>query len=292
MRQRRWSRKLALLVAVGALVPTQVSAGEAGSGTDPLEAITGSAAGKAAVARATTLLDDVGFRVDAGRLRAYANAGGDILVVPESVLETPALNARRDPHLEWQVGTTIEADPLEGLSASVDTRVAAAAYWSQRESGCFAWLRRNESYSAPCYYIHKLINDGDWGRDYWSLKYKTTIGAEGASANWDGWISSVRTPGSTTQTWFDWDPGGDVRSNCQDVTLGVQVRLATASISATRCERWDMTLSSTPGTFRNHWNCDCFIPTDEERQVAFVIGVTTAQNRSPLWNLAHGFRGG
>ena len=81
-------------------------------------------------------------------------------------------------------------------------------------------------------------------------------------------------------------------TNCTDLTLGVTARIVTASIGATRCERWDMTYYETPGSYRNHWNCDCFFPLQADRQVAYVIGVTTSNASSPRWNLAYGFRGG
>lgn len=211
--------------------------------------------------------------------------------------------------IEPSAGSTAESDVPSGravqyvLSVPVGERIqrlsgpdsparneptAVSPYWLERESSCFAWIRNGSAYLAPCYYIHQLMNDGDGTRDYFALKFRAT---SGGGRRWDAWLESIRPSSSARQYWYDWAPGGDVTSNCQNVSLGFPVLGVIATMTSTRCERWDMTLWEDPGHFRNKWNCDCWFGIDADREVAFQIAVKMNQGTTPRWTLSAGFTG-
>ncbi len=232
--------------------------------------------------------------IDLADLRVCPVADGYI-VVPRTVELAVASSSASDAFsghaaraiVSLLAGASIA--PLEDPEsfASLD-QTAVGPYWREREANCFAWVRNGSAYLAPCYYIHQLMNDGDGARDYYTLKFRAT---SGGGRRWDAWLESVRAAGSAAQYWYDWAPGGDVTSNCQNVSLSSPVLGLMATLTSTRCERWDMTLWADAGHFRNKWNCDCWLGIDADREVAFQIGVKMNQGTTPRWTLSAGFTG-
>lgn len=282
------------MVLAACLVPTAAVNADGPNVTD----ISGTSRGRQAVADAGRLFAAQGVTIGTDRLRVH-QIEQDLIVVPDTVTLSSATVARvrrgdrtaLENVVQLLVGSGA-ASPDEAITASAGALLAAAPYWQEKERGCFAWLRKGGSFMAPCYYIHKLVNDGDGSRDYYTLKYKATVGTDRfGSGNYDAWIESIRTSGSYRQYWYDWEPGADVSGNCGETSLSFAVKGVMATFSATRCERWDMTLWQDAGHFRNKWNCDCWIPVAQDRQVAFQIGVATDQSRTPLWTVSAGFSG-
>jgi hypothetical protein len=301
------TRKARVAIIVSVVTSATVLASNAvAAPPSPWTDISETARGRAAVARAETLFGEGQVRIAAADLRVFDVDDGDVLVVPgwvrpETFLTRDVVeNGRVATEAEAAVviglhppGSTTESAPaLEGQLAAADGLTAAAAYWSQYDSGCFAWLKNGGSYMAPCYYVSKLINDGSSTRDYFALRQRASIGTQKTgSGNYDGWIMSTRTSGSPSQAWIDWEPGAEVRGNCGTLELSVAAKGVAIGISATACERWDPTLWEAAGHFRNKWNCDCFVGVSGMRQVASNIAVSVAQGKYPSWTLTAGFKG-
>ena len=290
-----------VLVTAASLVTSGASAAPASPWSD----VTRSARGQAAAARAAGLFDAANVPTARSDLRVYDVENGDLVVLPRWV--EPASFVSRSVIRNGHPAVEAEASVIIGLQsrrqsaegvAAVDGHVAgtgpmaAAAYWSQYDSGCFAWLRQGGSYMAPCYYVSKLMNDGNSKRDYFALRQRASLGTQKAgSGNYDGWLMSKRTAGSATQYWADWEPGAEIRGNCGSVNLAVMAKGVTIGISATACDRWEPTLWEAPGHFRNKWNCDCFVGVSGMRQVASNIAVAVPQGRYPSWTISAGFLG-
>jgi hypothetical protein len=299
---RSGSRRFAAVVAVATLM-TATAGAAAAPPARAWQYITGTHRGRDAAEKSAARFSQAGVRTRAGDLRVLEGAGGDVLVLPTSVKVESVIRrdvVDRDRLLtELNAAITVgagaadaaEAAALDGQLASTEGVVAAVPYWSEKSRGCFSWLRRGGSYMAPCYYINKLINDGDGARDYFSLRQKATIGVDQFPWTiYDGWVQSVRAAGTSAQTWYDWDPGGTISGGCSSTSVSVSVKLVEIGIGATRCERWEPTLWQDAGHFRNKWNCDCFFGVGDARQVASAIAVSVGQGKSPVWTLSAGFR--
>lgn len=297
------SRRLALSTLTAGLLATaamtaSTSAGPPAAWTD----ISETERGRSSAARAAALFDDARSPVPVADLRSLALPNGDVVVLPRWV--APAALQWTQVVKNGRPGTAAEASivvgrrtasewPHPGVAGHLAGTVAAAPFWQPYDSGCFAWLRHGGSFMAPCYYAAKLMNDGNASRDYFSLRQKASIGTDRAgSANWDGWLASIRTTGSAVQAWEDWDPGSEVRGGCSTYNATVEVKLISIGISASACDRWEPGLDPDPGRYRVKWNCDCFLGIASLRQVASNIAVSTGQGRYPSWTLSAGFTGG
>jgi hypothetical protein len=282
-----------------------LSSSAAAAPSAPWHELTGSERGHAAARRAAALFEASDVPTRQADLKVFDAGNGDVLVVPRWVspdtFRSRGVTRGGRPAVEVEASVIVgllggkgrSTAGLDGQVASADgAAVAAAPYWSQYESGCFAWMRNGGSYLAPCYYISKLINDGSSTRDYFALRQKASIGTDRwGSGNYDGWLMSARTSGSTTQYWEEWEPAGELHGNCGTVNLSVMVKGVTLGISSTACERWEPTLWPDAGHFRNKWNCDCWIGVAGMRQVASNIAVSVAQGKWPRWTLWAGFTG-
>ena len=298
------SRRMRAAVIGSVIAASGLLATSAAAAPRSWEDLTATERGRAATARAAELFAGNDVPAVVAELRAYDVGSGDVLVVPRWL--RPDTVRSRSVTRGDRLATEAEASVVAGLlggraprSATLDGQLAgaggslaAAPYWSQYESGCFAWLRNGGSYMAPCYYISKLINDGSSTRDYFALRQRASIGTERwGSGNYDGWLLSQRPSGTATQYWEEWEPAGELHGNCGSVNLSVMVKGVTLGISSTACERWEPTLWPDAGHFRNKWNCDCWIGVAGMRQVASNIAVSTPQGKWPRWTLWAGFTG-
>ncbi|MDQ3525979.1 MAG: hypothetical protein M3451_13140 [Chloroflexota bacterium] len=151
---------------------------------------------------------------------------------------------------------------------------------------------RSSTQGAPldtCYYIFKLINDGNDSKDYWSLRHWSTVG-ETAYGLRSAWIKGTRPTGTTWQNWTDWDLGTDRNANCSSTYIDVTF-IITVGANFDACETWDMTKSANGSnvSYKMEWKCNCWPWMGEvDREVAYSILVNVSQGATPRWTLGMG----
>lgn len=293
---RRTVAVFAVLALLLGLTVTAQAAGPDGQGRD----VTATPRGRALAETAARRFAERGFPEAARSLRVIELAPDDHVVLPADVrLVGQAARVRDDGAVEYEMSVEVAGpagdDGLIGRSAAADPTdlTAASAYWAWRKGGCFARVQNSEGYSDSCYRINSLYNDGDGARDYWQLEQWSTAGAKLFRKLYESWVEGRRTAGTATQAWIDWSPRGDVSGGCTSLSLLVKAQGIPISGSAAMCEHWDITKYEEAGRFRTRWHCGCIYPLGqpypEDREAAYMIAVSVAQGRSPVWTLSLGY---
>lgn len=199
------------------------------------------------------------------------------------------------------VSDVVQTDPVTGLKEVsgafrtvpvVGPNVAAyadsgSATWQLSNNECQTREENGTGWIDGCWQIWWLNGDNDAGYDYYAWKQYATASSKGIYTLHDAFGSSSRESGSTGPwSWVDWNPQSDMAvGNCSQRTIGVSY---IAEISATYqvCDTWDISKSSTPGTFSNYWRGSAY---RSERAVAHMTLIKTPTGNRVSWWYDHGF---
>ncbi len=175
------------------------------------------------------------------------------------------------------------------VAAEGDIMLAAAAYWSRREGGCFSRKWVDSAWLDSCYEVSRLINDNDSARDFYALEHWATMGETQFGLR-HAWVNGFRPSGTPAQSWYRWAPTADSSGFCRDVAVSVSVLSAPVGSTFQACEGWDMTKSAngTNVSFKNQWQCNCSFMVGGNRATAYTITVTVAAGSYPVWSLGWG----
>jgi len=258
MRRRR---RFAVTLLASALLLTGPAISQARPPSSlPGNDISASELGRDLAAEASARYRSYGVEAGLNDLKVMDLGDGNILIAPAAAADVVATLDADGPGYEISttVGHTLDAPEGVAMAADGDVVLAAAAYWSRRESGCFTRWWVDSAYMDTCYEISKLINDNDGTQDFWGLEHWSTVG----ETQWglrDAWINGTRLSGSTWQNWYRWSPGSDLSGGCRNVNVSVTVLSASLGATFQTCETWDMTKSANGSnvSYKQHWKCMC-----------------------------------
>ena len=162
----------------------------------------------------------------------------------------------------------------------------AGERWERREDRCFDSQARNHTVHIHCFTLHKLRNDGNRNRDYWTLHHwGTARSKEGYALKIFRLRVYPHEDSPRILNWADWSPRDDKdKGNCTQISVGISY---VASISWTHsiCEQWDIGFfQRSPGRFQNIWRPGTEYVENSEREVAYAIAVVTQPGQKPRWH--------
>lgn len=247
--------------------------------------------GRLAVADATDKFRGIGAGIDPERsYRAYRYRIDPKLtiVAPESfILEGVELAFDQEGRVTIGVGS--QATPDVATPDEMDQPLLVSTFanlsmqWNLVGDLCLSASYSTFGRFDTCWHIYKLVNESDGTKDYYAYRhFGTAMPTASGSVLTDAWLESWKHTNGPSMAWVDWNPGADVTSGCQSVTVSVSALGIGLSTSAyTRCETWDITKGVAGGSFKNDWNGTV----QADRQVIYQTAVSVAQGANPIWGL-------
>ena len=166
----------------------------------------------------------------------------------------------------------------------------ASQYWSQINNGCLS-SSKTQGWMYSCWTLKKMMNDGYPSNDFFIVTFDgEAYGYANGSGIGSSYVEVWKNSSSSAFTMVDWSIKQSYSQNCAAAQIGVSYVLS-FTINVTICENW--TWYADPihnnGTQWTQWTRGGYQIIGDGREATLIQQVETAQNASPIWNLAYDF---
>jgi hypothetical protein len=251
--------------------------------------VTATPVGQTAAGQAAQRLTAAGHPTVASDLVVTREVDGSISTRPKGMERVVGLR----PDGTYGPSVVLDAGKVQARPAKSTAGVAqpmAAQYWSQINNGCLS-LDKTQGWMYSCWTLKKMQNDGYPNNDFYIVTFDgETYGYATGSGIGSAYVEVYKNSSSAAFTMVAWSPKQNYSQGCTTAQIGVSYVLS-FTMNVEICENW--TWYADPlhnnGTQWTQWTRSGWQILGDGRETTLIQQVQTAQNKSPIWNLAYDF---